>query len=69
MTEEKKQRKPRKKMVRINMAFDTEEYDYIQTMARVSGITMTELVNKAIRDHKERHIELYEKAISFREEL
>ena len=57
------------KMPRINMAFSPEIYDYIQTMARVSGITLTEFVNLAMKQHKEEHKDLYEKAVEFRNSL
>lgn len=36
--------------VRINMAFYTDEYDYIQTMAPFYKLTYTQLVNKLIRE-------------------
>lgn len=57
------------KLPRINMAFSPEIYDYIQCMARVSGITLTEFVNLAMKQHKEEHKDLYEKAVEFRNSL
>lgn len=57
------------KLKRINMAFSDEVYNYIQTMARVSGITLTDFVNLAMKQHKEEHKDLYEKAVEFRNSL
>lgn len=54
---------------RINMAFSDEVHQYIKTMARVRGETITEFTNyifmKSIEDNKE----IYEKAKAFKESL
>lgn len=57
------------KIPRINMGFSPTIYEYIQTMARVSGITMTEFVNIALKQHMEEHKEVYDKAIEFKNSL
>ena len=57
------------KAPRINMAFTPEMYEYIQTMARVSGMTLTDFVNLAMKQHKEEHKDLYEQAVKFRNSL
>ena len=57
------------KLPRINTAFQPSNYEYVQTMARVSGITLTEFINKAIKEHREAHADLYEQAIAFRDAL
>lgn len=57
------------KMARINMAFTPDVYEYIQVMSRVTGTTMTEFLNTAMRQHIRDHRELYDKAIEFRNSL
>ena len=57
------------KLLRINMAFDNDVASYIRTMARVSGLTMTDFCNVALRQHMKDHEELYQKAIEFRNSL
>lgn len=57
------------KLPRINMAFTPELFDYIKTMARVSGITQTEFVNSVLAQYKAEHSEQYEKAVEFRKNL
>lgn len=57
------------KLPRINMAFAPEIYEYIQTVARVSGISMTDFVNLALREHARNHEELYSQAIEIRNSL
>lgn len=50
------------KAARINMAFSTENHEYIKIMARATGMTMTEFTNLAITKYREEHPEIYEKA-------
>ena len=57
------------KLPRINLAFAPDTYEYVQIMARVTGVSMTEFVNLALRQHMEEHKDLYEKAIEFRNSL
>ena len=57
------------KMPRINMAFYPDVYEYIQTMSRVRGESLTAFINLAIRQHMRDHGELYKKAIEFRNSL
>lgn len=57
------------KLPRLNMAFAPEVYDYIRTMSKVSGITLTEFVNKVMKQYMNEHMEQYEKAIEFRNSL
>jgi len=54
------------KLPRINMAFIPENYDYIQTMARVRGETLTDFVNRIITASREENTELYQSAVEFR---
>jgi FMN-dependent NADH-azoreductase len=57
------------KLPRINLAFTPELHDYITTMSRARGETITDFVNKVLREHMEQHRDIYEKAIEFRNSL
>jgi len=57
------------KLPRINLAFTPSNYDFVQTMARVRGETMTDFVNYIMSEARERHADLYEKAIAFRDAM
>jgi len=57
------------KLPRINLAFYAKNYDYIKTMALITGVSMTEFINTIITQHRESHSETYEQALSFRKEL
>lgn len=57
------------KLQRINMGFSPEVYDYIKTMARVSGMTLTQFVNLAMKEHMEERKDIYEQAVKFRNSL
>lgn len=50
------------KTQRINMAFTDSNYDYIHTVARAKGLTMTKFVNEMIDFYRESHTKLYEEA-------
>ena len=54
---------------RINLAFAPDVYDYIRTMARVSGMSFTEFVNMILRQHMKEHEDKYKQAIEFRNSL
>ena len=57
------------KLPRINMAFTRQNYDYINTMAKASGLNLTEFVNKVMDAHREGHTELYNRALEFRNSI
>ena len=57
------------KLDRINMGFKPDVYDYITTMSRVRGETVTDFVNHILRRSMEENMELYQKAIEFRNSL
>lgn len=57
------------KLPRINMAFYPDVYDYVQTMSRVTGQTMTDFVNAILRNYMAENSEIYEKARAFRDSL
>lgn len=57
------------KLPRINLAFTPDLYDYIRTMAKMTGQTYTEFINKILREYMENHAEQYKKAVELRESL
>lgn len=57
------------KMKRLNIAVTPDVSDYIQTMARVSGETMSMFIVRALREHMASHGDIYEKAVEFRKSL
>lgn len=48
--------------VRINMAFTPDNHDFVKTMAKITGQTMTEFVNMALEQYRKEHGDVYEKA-------
>lgn len=50
------------KLDRINMAFTTDNFDYIRIMSGITGQTMTAFVNDVIAQHREEHPEQFEQA-------
>ena len=57
------------KMPRVNFAFRPSIYEYVVIMSRVTGMNMTEFINKVLEEHMEEHKDLYNKALEFREQL
>lgn len=57
------------KLPRINLAFTPANYDFIKTMAQVRGQNLTEFVNDMLKEARESHADLYQKAIEFRNSL
>lgn len=57
------------KALRINMAFSPEVHDYIRTMARVRGQTVTQFTEAVFRKSMEDNAEIYEQAKAFQETL
>ena len=55
------------KAVRINMAFSPDVHDYIKTMARVRGESITDFTNYVFARSMEENRETYEKAKAFKE--
>ncbi len=58
--------RPGIKMARINMAFTTDNYEYIKTMSTVRGQTITDFVNHIIKQSREDNAEVYEQAKAFK---
>lgn len=54
---------------RINVAFSDDVYDYVTTMAQVRGQSITQFINHILRQNMEQNMEIYEKAIEFRNSL
>lgn len=54
------------KLPRMNIAFAPEIYDYIQTMSRVRGETLTDFVNHVLRQSMDDYADIYKKAQEFR---
>lgn len=54
------------KLPRINLAFTPDNYDYIQTMARVNGQTLTMFINNVIHKSMIENEEIYKQALDFR---
>lgn len=57
------------KAQRINMSFFPEVHDFIRTMSKVRGESMTEFVNIILLKAMEEHKDLYEQAIKFKNSL
>ena len=54
------------KLPRMNIAFAPEIYDYIQTMSRVRGETLTDFVNHVLRQSMDDYADIYKRAQEFR---
>ena len=59
----------RLKLKRINMAFSPLNYDYVTTMARVRGQTVTAFVNHIISQSLKENQDIYSEALRFRNSL
>lgn len=57
------------KLPRINLALAPDIYDYVRTMARARGTTITEFVNHILAQSLADNSEVYEKALEFRNSL
>ena len=57
------------KLPRINLAFSPSNYRYIEYMSRVRGENLTQCVSKIIAEHREQHMDVYEKAQEFIDSL
>lgn len=50
------------KVMRINMGFTSDNYEFIKIMSKVSGRTMTELVNALIENYRRQHPDMMDEA-------
>ncbi len=64
----KTQGKKGAKCDRYNMAFTPVNYDYINIVSRVKGISKTKFVNQIIDEYRENNPEIYKKAKKLIEE-
>ena len=55
------------KLPRINMAFTPANYEYVRTMSRVRGETLTTFVNMIIEQSLKDNADLYKEAVAFRD--
>lgn len=55
------------KAIRINMAFSPEVHEYIKTMARVRGESITDFTNYIFARSMEENAEVYQRAKEFKE--
>jgi len=56
------QGKKGKKLPRINMAFSTQNLEYLQIISRIEGISITEYVNRLVEADKESRNDIVEQA-------
>lgn len=54
---------------RINMAFSTDNYQFLKVMASASGRTMTDMCNLIISAYRREHPEILAKAQGFLDEI
>ncbi len=57
------------KAPRINIAFTSENWDFLRVMAKLKGQNMTQFCNEIITQYREEHGETYQKAKTLVEEL
>lgn len=57
------------KLSRINLSCSPANLDFVKTMARVRGQSVTKFINEVLDEARESHADLYEKAIEFRNSL
>lgn len=57
------------KMDRINMAFTTDNFDYIRIMSKIRGQSMTAFCNDVIEQHREQYAEQFEQAREIIEQM
>lgn len=55
------------RMPRVNMAFTPEVYEYIRTMSRIRGESITKFTNFVFEQHMKANAALYEEAKAFKE--
>lgn len=53
------------KLPRVNMAFSTDNYNFIKVMAKATGRNMTEFINDLVTAYRNEHPEFMDKAQGF----
>lgn len=54
---------------KINLSFEGEIAEYINTMAKLEGVSKSEFVTRAISYHKAQHKGIYDQVIQLRESI
>lgn len=57
------------KAKRINMAFWSKNYKFVQVMSRATGMTMTDFVNTILDDYRSSNADAYRRAKNFLREV
>lgn len=57
------------KLPRINMAFKPVLYDYIKTMSKMTGLTMTEFINQEMQKSYDENKDVYDQALALRKKM
>lgn len=57
------------KLPRINMAFSAENHEYLKVMAGITGLSLTQLCNQIVEEHRKAHGEQYEAAKNIKRSL
>lgn len=57
------------KCLRVNMQFTPEIHDYIRTMSRAAGMSITEFTNHVFAQHMEAHQDKYQEVLANRDSL
>ena len=55
------------KAIRINMAFTPDVHEYIKTMARVRGESITDFTNRVFEQHMKENADVYQRAKAFKD--
>lgn len=53
------------KLPRINLAFKVDVYNYVRTMSRVRGQSISDFLDSALRENMERNKDIYQEAQDF----
>jgi len=57
------------KCLRVNMQFTPEIHDYIRTMSKAAGMSITEFTNHVFQQHMEAHADKYQDILDTRDTL
>lgn len=55
--------------IRFCMSIHPKAYDYIATMSKLKGVSITKFTNEILLDSMEKNKDLYEKVVAMREEF
>ncbi len=57
------------KSIKFCMSINPTAYDYVTTMSKLQGVSITKFTNDIILDSMEKNKDLYEKVVALREEI